>query len=195
MDYLISMYIDNELSIEDKIVFIEHVSENKSFAGEALSFLKQEKALHGALPQKVPEVRLPFPVRARFALGTPGRTLGLAFAASLILLVALFFTHTSTPPPQTDLQPAAAGYQHRFVIYQTGISQVEIAGSFTDWQRIPLQSDGSTGYWEITLEIPPGEHAFSYILDGDLILADPTVPSQEKDDFGSVNSILVVKPS
>jgi len=193
MDYLISMYIDDELSLDDKIDFVEHVSEDKGFAGDAVSFLKQEKALRGALPDEVPEMSLPFLTRARFAFGSP-RILGLAFAASLLILVALFLAHTP-PPPQTVLHPVTAGHEHRFVIYQSGIKKIEIAGSFTNWQRIPLQPDGSTGYWEITLEIPPGEYAFSYILDGDRILPDPTVPTREKDDFGTVNSILVVEPS
>jgi 1,4-alpha-glucan branching enzyme len=80
-------------------------------------------------------------------------------------------------------------------LFQSGSKQIEIAGSFTNWQRIPLQPAGSSGYWEITLEIPPGEHAFSYILDGNEILADPTIPAQEKDDFGTINSILVVEAS
>ncbi len=58
-----------------------------------------------------------------------------------------------------------------------------------------MQPAGSTGYWEITLEIPQGEHAFSYILDGDKILADPTISVREEDDFGTINSILVVEAS
>ncbi len=45
------------------------------------------------------------------------------------------------------------------------------------------------------MEIPPGEHVFSYILDGDKILADPTILTREEDDFGSINSILVVEAS
>jgi 1,4-alpha-glucan branching enzyme len=107
--------------------------------------------------------------------------------------VALYFTHTQ--PPQTGFHPSPARHQHRFVIYQSGVKQIEIAGSFTNWQRIPLQPAGSTGYWEITLEIPQGEHAFSYILDGDKILADPTISVREEDDFGTINSILVVEAS
>ena len=190
MDYLISMYIDNELSIEDKIVFVKHIHADKSFTDDAVSFLKQEKALRSGLPEKVPEVNFPFLAQVRLSPWAP-RTLGLALAASLLILVAIFFT--PAPPPQTDLHPATAGHQHRFVIYQSGIKQIEIAGSFTNWKRIPLQPAGSAGYWEITLEIPPGEHAFSYILDGDKILADPTVATQEEDDFGTVNSILVVE--
>ena len=192
MDYLISMYIDNELSIDDKIIFVEHVHAEQGFTDDTVAFLEQEKALRSALPEQAPEVALPFMPSPKLSFLAP-KPLGLAFAASLLILVALFFTFT--PQPQTDFQPPTAAQQHRFVIYQSGIRQIEIAGSFTNWQRIPLEPAGSTGYWEITLDIPPGEHAFSYILDGDTILADPTISAQEMDDFGTINSILVVEAS
>ncbi len=90
MDYLISMYIDNELSIEEKIVFVEHVHESKRFADAAVSFLKQEKILRSALPEKMPEETLPLSSQAKFSLFAP-RALGLAFAVSLLILVALYF--------------------------------------------------------------------------------------------------------
>lgn len=192
MNYLISMYIDNELSIDDKIVFVEHVHTDQRFTDDAVSFLKQEKSLRSSLAQQVPDVDLPFLQRSTLSFLTP-KHLGIALAASLLILFAFFFTFNR--PPQTDFKSEPTVYQHRFVLYQSGISQIEIAGSFTNWQRIPLQPAGSTGYWEITLEIPPGEHAFSYILDGEEILADPTITAQEKDDFGTVNSILVVEAS
>jgi hypothetical protein len=192
MDYLISMYIDNELSIEDKIVFVEHVHADQSFKDNAISFLKQEKALRGYLPEQAPEAALPFLPRTKFSLWAP-KPLGLAIAASLLLLFAFFFTFG--PLHRNDFHPPNVEHQHRFVIYQSGIRQIEIAGTFTNWQRIPLQPDGASGYWEITLEIPPGEHAFSYILDGDRILADPTISAKEEDDFGTINSILVVEAS
>jgi hypothetical protein len=192
MDYLISMYIDNELSIEDKIIFVEHVHADQRFTNDAVSFLKQEKALRSTLPGQAPEVALPFLQRPKRSFWAP-KPLGLAFAASLLILVALFFTL----PPQSNnsFQPSPAGHQHRFVIYQSGIKQIEIAGSFTNWQRIPLKPAGSSGYWEITLKIPPGEHSFSYILDDNKIFADPTISAQEKDDFGTINSILVMEAS
>lgn len=192
MNYLISMYIDNELSIEDKIVFIEHIRADQSFTEDAVSLLKQEKALRSYLPEQAPARALPFPEQTKFSLFA-SKSFGLALAASLLIMVALFFTFKQ--PSDTNFHPSAAGYQHRFVLFQSGSKQIEIAGSFTNWQRIPLQPAGSSGYWEITLEIPPGEHAFSYILDGNEILADPTIPAQEKDDFGTINSILVVEAS
>jgi hypothetical protein len=52
---------------------------------------------------------------------------------------------------------------------------------------------GTSGYWEVTLDLPEGEHRFSYILEGNRRLADPTILTREHDDFGGENSILEVK--
>ena len=81
----------------------------------------------------------------------------------------------------------------RFVIYRPDVSQVKITGSFTDWQIIPMRKIGDSGYWEITLTLPEGEHRFTYILEGSQRFADPTIPIREQDDFGGENSILLVR--
>jgi len=79
------------------------------------------------------------------------------------------------------------------VIYQPEAERVELAGSFSGWNKIPLKHAGSSGYWEITLELSEGDHRFSYIIEGNLRLADPTIAVRETDDFGGENSILTVK--
>lgn len=192
MNYLISMYIDNELSIDEKITFVEHVHAEQRFTDDTLSLLKQEKALRGSLPEHAPETALPFLEKSGFSF-MAAKPLGVMFAASLLILATLYFTFGQSP--NNSFSPLSAGHYHRFVIYQSGIEQIEIAGSFTNWQRIPLQPAGSKGYWEITLEVPLGESSFSYIVDGDKIVADPTISAQEKDDFGTINSILIVEAS
>ncbi len=82
---------------------------------------------------------------------------------------------------------------HRFVIFQQDSKKVEITGSFTNWQKIPLVPVGQGGYWEITLEVPAGEHRYSFIVDGVHPQPDPTVAIRETDDFGTMNSILNVE--
>ena len=47
MDHLISMYIDNELSLGEKILFVEHVHKNKPYKDDAVGLLEQEKLLSG----------------------------------------------------------------------------------------------------------------------------------------------------
>ena len=106
------------------------------------------------------------------------------FASGLAAALILFFF---IQPPKEPLSTA-----HRFVIYQPGVEQVEITGSFTDWRSLPMTRAGTGDYWEITIDVPVGEHRFSYILEGDQRLADPTILIREKDDFGGENSILEV---
>jgi len=83
MDYLISMYIDNELSIDDKIIFVEHVHAEQGFTDDTVAFLEQEKALRSALPEQAPEVALPFMPSPKLSFLAP-KPLGLAFAASCL---------------------------------------------------------------------------------------------------------------
>jgi hypothetical protein len=63
--------------------------------------------------------------------------------------------------------------------------------------RASMDSDmnrlGSSGYWDITVNLPSGEHRFTYILDGKKRFTDPTVPARELDDFGGRNSIISVE--
>lgn len=190
MEHLISMYIDNELSLEEKILFVEQVHARRAYKDEALSLLEQEKLLSAAFRHPAPEIDLPDQAHTRFRT-TLIRPLGWALAACLLLLFSFLAGRNFSVQLSAGTEPAVAS--HRFVIYQQGTSQVEITGSFTDWRRVPLIPSGTSGYWEITLDVPPGEHRYSFIVDGDRQLPDPTVATGESDDFGAVNSILKIE--
>ncbi|MDH3327909.1 MAG: glycogen-binding domain-containing protein [Desulfobulbaceae bacterium] len=190
MNYFTSMYIDNELSLNEKIDFIKLIHDNEEFKDEAISFIEQEKMLAAALNTEVPVSTPHFPSKIRF-FPSARQTISMAIAACLLIITAFMFGQNY--PDRILLTPEATQVLHRFVIYQEGSKKVEIIGSFTGWQRIPLQPVGNRGYWEISLEVPPGEHRFSYILDNETFLPDPTVSAQEEDDFGSANSILSVE--
>jgi hypothetical protein len=179
-DDLISLYIDDELDLEEKIVFVETVHESRLFKETALDLLQQEKLIGSEVVDRtpVPELRVrrqPW----RLKIFKP-----MAAAAALAAAAVIVFTHQS--PQEPLLRP------HRFVIYQPEASRVEITGSFIDWRKIPLTPAGRSGYWEITIDLPTGDHRFSYIVEGNRRLADPTVPVREADDFGGENSILTV---
>jgi hypothetical protein len=181
-DLLISAYIDNELDLDDKVVFVETVHEDRDFKDAAVEFLTQEKLLRADVViqtpiQQIRKVRRPSPWR----LFRPVATVAAGLAAAAIL----FFIYWS--PQEQPLRP------YRFVIYQPDAKRVELAGSFSDWKKIPLKHAGNSGYWEITLDIPTGDHRFSYIIEGNRRLADPTIPVRETDDFGGENSILTVE--
>lgn len=179
---LISLFIDDEMEIDEKIEFVEIVHADHTFRDQTVDLLHQERLLRSPVVTRVPTAQLKTrcrPVRGWSWL-RPAALVVPALAA--LLLVVLFL------PGQ---QPEAA-VSHRFVIFQPDARQTGISGSFTNWQTVPLQQIGTSGYWVITLEVPQGEHRFTYIVDGHKRLADPTVPGREQDDFGGQNSVLRV---
>ena len=182
-DNLISMYIDNELSLDDKIVFVEAVHEDQNFKDDTVNLLQQEKLIRSDVVDHIPPLNIKEHRNAWHV--KLFRPFVAAAAAGLAAAAILFFAFY--PPQEHLMRP------YRFVIYQPEAQHVELAGSFSGWKRIPLNLTGQSGYWETTLELPEGEHRFSYIIEGNRRLTDPTIAVRETDDFGGENSILRVK--
>jgi len=181
MDEIISQFIDDELDMDEKIVFVERVHENREFKDESVQLLRLEKRLRGEVAARVPVLMSP---PRRWALPRLSLMGGLAVAACLALFYLMPGGPTVREAPLAD---------HRFVLYQPQATHIAITGSFTGWKAVPLRRIGDSGYWEISLTIPGGEHRFSYVVDGRERLPDPTVLAREPDDFGGKNSILQVK--
>jgi hypothetical protein len=178
--YLISMFIDNEMDLDDKIGFVEHVHADKAFKDETVELLHQEKAIRSKVVHCVPAVEIQAKRRRNFSLWRPIGILGAGLAAAVVIL---FFSLSGKVP---------ATVPYRFVLYQPTARRVEIAGSFSGWNSLPLKRAGNSGYWETVLDLPKGEYRFSYILEGHQRLPDPTILIREKDGFGGENSILEV---
>ncbi len=183
MNHLISMFIDDELTLNDKVVFVEAVHAESAFKDEAVELLNQEKWLRSEVVEQVPDIRLKANRRVSSWRLRPICALGATLAAAVIFMV--FFV--SRP------EPSLVAY--RFVIFQPEVTRVDIAGTFTGWSSIPLKKTGRTGYWETTLEMPAGEHRLCYIIEGEKRIPDPTILARETDDFGGENSILQVMDS
>ena len=188
MNYLASMYIDNELDLDEKVQFVDKVHRDQAFYQNTQRLLGQEELL-----RTLPDTSgLP----ARLSAGDRiGDRIGhrikqwlkpLIYATAGFATAGLIVYSTLQPPAQSPRT-------NRFVIYNSSAHQVELAGSFTGWKRKSLKPIRNSGYWELYLPVPPGEHRFAYILDGDRQIADPTLPASENDDFGGRNSILNVE--
>jgi hypothetical protein len=184
MDYFSSMYIDNELDLGEKILFIEKIRSEKEFFQETVELLMQEKLLR-TQPERLrvlADTRIRPNLKDRIRQWfRPLIFVGSGFALAMLLV---FNQTTISTNPSSALR--------RFVIFEPAANRVEVTGTFNGWQRVDMEQIGTTGYWEVNLQIPFGEHRFSYILDGSKRIADPTDPVKEKDDFGGENSILKV---
>jgi len=80
----------------------------------------------------------------------------------------------------------------RFVVDFPHARTVQVTGSFCQWlvEGLPMQR-GANGYWECVVELPPGEHQYRYIVDGEWI-ADPHNGDSVINEFGEANSRVLV---
>jgi hypothetical protein len=179
-DYMISMFIDDELDIDEKIELVESVHAEAAVKNEIVHLLQQEKLIRSPMVSRIPVVEADVRPKLSFYFRRPAAAFVSGLAAALIIV---FFV---LPEQKISSVP------YRFVIYQPDVNQVDITGSFTGWETLPMKKMGATGYWEITLDLHEGEHRYSYILESGVQIPDPSVLTREKDDFGGENSILDV---
>lgn len=185
-DELISMFIDDEMDLDEKIEFVEQVHTDAALKASTIDFLHLEKDLRGDVVAQVPKVCVPARKTAPRVF-RPVHLAAASLAAAAALLIFLFWpAHQEAPMPNEP---------YRFVLYRPDVAEAAIAGDFTCWGQVPLQRIGSSGYWEITLNLPRGEHRYIFILSGTTRVPDPTVMTREKDDFGGENSILMTGTS
>ena len=180
-DYMISMFIDDEMDCDEKIELVESVHVDAAVKNEIVHLLQQEKRIRSPVVSRIPVIETDTKPKPSFNFWRPAAAFVCGLAAALIFM---FFVLPEQKIPQVP---------YRFVIYQPGVEQVDITGTFTNWNTLPMKKMGTTGYWEITVELSEGEHRYSYILENDKRIPDPTVLTREKDDFGGENSILDVQ--
>ncbi|MDP3480893.1 MAG: glycogen-binding domain-containing protein [Desulfoprunum sp.] len=182
-DYLISLFIDDELDLDEKIDFVESVHLDVSLKDEAIDLLTQEKLLRSDMVTSLPAATQIIRQSSWKTIFLPAWRPLLAGCALATLAITTLFLLRSGPEPGQEIA-------QRFVIYRPNTGNMAIMGSFTDWNPLPMEKIGASGYWSITLRLKPGEHHYSYMLEDGLQIADPTVPFQESDDLGGENSII-----
>jgi hypothetical protein len=192
MNDSISLFIDDELDLDEKIVFVKKIHNEDPFYNESVALLEQEKQLRSDVVPLVPDISfkkaLKFSDTRYFSLFFRVAQAGVVAALIVLLVFSLYWKNGDAV---SDAVPGAVS--KRFVLFQPEVSSVQIAGSFTNWDNIPLKMVGPSGYWEIELDVTRGEHKYVFILGDNKKIADPTILLKEMDDFGSENSVLVVE--
>lgn len=184
MNDSISMFIDNELSLDEKLDFIVKINSDNQFFNESVSLLEQERLLRSDVVSVVPQVSFK---RTRRFSDIPYFNPFMRIASACIATAVFVFFILSFQLKNDNT------VSKRFVLYNPEAVSVQISGSFTDWNNIPMKMAGPSGYWEIELDVVKGEHKYLYIIGDDKRIADPTILMREKDDFGSENSVLLVE--
>ena len=84
----------------------------------------------------------------------------------------------------------------RFHLVAPDAGQVSLVGDFNRWDPVALplrrSADGRT--WELEVRLRPGRYSYSFVVDGRLA-RDPAAPQEAGDDYGSPNSVLLLRGS
>jgi len=100
-------------------------------------------------------------------------------------------------PVQVALDGSGVGY-HRAVRLtyaggRTDLKSVAVAGSFNGWDPTAAPMTLEQGIWTILLLLPPGDHEYMFVEDGDSWVTDPRAPATRQDGFGGANGLLAVR--
>ena len=79
--------------------------------------------------------------------------------------------------PSQDIPPGAHEYGDghvSFAIWAAWKKSINLIGDFNDWdfQKTPL-AVSDEGLWWVELDLPAGEHAYQFVVDGETVVSDP----------------------
>lgn len=140
--------------------------------------------------------------RRRFAL-PPLATLAAAAGLVGIGIISGLLLGRDGRAPTEQLPAVAANPQLpdsltprviKFVLVAPQAAKVSLVGDFNGWDAnatpAERQPDGS---WATFVQLSPGRHVYSFVLDGNIFMNDPAAPIAPDDGFGQKNSVVVVK--
>lgn len=187
--FLITQFIDDELDLREKKLFVENVHNEDDFYEEAVSSIDFEIMMKNEI-EDVEAPTLNFPRTKKTISYKKITRFAQVLAASIIIIFA--FNIFNNQPNKPVVQKTEKLSNYRFVIYKPDAKKVEISGEFTNWKPLKLKEINQTGYWEAEMKLKPGEYKYFYLINDKKVVADPTSPYKEEDGFGNKNSILRV---
>jgi 1,4-alpha-glucan branching enzyme len=112
-----------------------------------------------------------------------------------VLLVRVSAGPRAVPTVAVAVAPAAVvpdkPVRVRFQLQARGARRVALAGSFNQWRPddIVLDRSSGDGVFVGTLELPPGDYEYMFVVDGKW-MTDPAAGERRDDGFGRQNSLL-----
>ena len=80
----------------------------------------------------------------------------------------------------------------RLVYHAEDASTVGVAGSWNSWQPEPMQVAQEDGLFYTVVALPPGQHEYMFVIDGEQWASDPTAVLTRDDGFGQKNAVLQI---
>lgn len=81
----------------------------------------------------------------------------------------------------------------KFAVNIENAETVEILGLNSDWENSIIMSKKKDGSFSSEVSLPKNtEHEFKYRVNDELWMNEPDADSEKTNEFGSINSVLVV---
>ncbi|MBI3807088.1 MAG: isoamylase early set domain-containing protein [Nitrospirae bacterium] len=220
-DLLIQRFLDDDLTPEERVAFLQAVDADPSLRRHWLN-LELVVAEAAQLPRLAPSARFLAQVQGKLALSptslwdrlraaiTAPRTLEWNFVSAMaavcvaVVAVVGFMQFaperivevpvTTTPAQTASLEAGQATKVYvRLVLLQPGAHSVSVAGDFNGWNPSMTTMDRSdSGVWTTTIQLKPGRYQYMFVIDGKQWIADPLAREDAGDGFGSNNAVLDV---
>lgn len=71
-------------------------------------------------------------------------------------------------------------------------NKVYVAGSFNNWDAGKHKLNYADGTYSVSILLPPGRHEYKFVIN-DVWCIDPECAEWTPNDFGSLNSVVVVE--
>jgi hypothetical protein len=114
-------------------------------------------------------------------------------AMAVVLVVFLSYGWGTRTVPAVASVSAEPRLFVQFRLEAPDASNVQLAGSFTNWQPRYELHQAAPGVWTITVPLSLGVHDYAFVVDGQRWVADPY--AQHVDDgFGGLNSRIALLP-
>jgi len=114
---------------------------------------------------------------------------------ALTLAVALIALAVVKNQPVTE-DPAMRLATVRFILHDTDMHarNVSVIGSFNNWRadRSVMWYSSEAKAWILEAQLPPGDHEYLFLVNGEQLVPDPNAPMTSDDGFGNRNSIVFV---
>ena len=114
---------------------------------------------------------------------------------ALTLAVALFalaFVAQEKPMEDHSMKLATV----RFILHDSAMQarNVSVIGSFNNWRadRSVMWYSQDAKAWILEAQLPPGDHEYLFLVNGEQLVPDPDAPMTSDDGFGNRNSIVFV---
>lgn len=122
--------------------------------------------------------------------------LAAAAAVVLVVLSSVLTMLINDGPASTPPGSAPGTILVRFELRLPQAERVALAGTFNGWSdsSIVFARAGEADQWTVTVALTPGRYQYLFVVDGERWVPDPKAHAQIEDEFGQMNSLLVVGP-